>query len=274
MKVLRVTEKSVVSIAQGGPVAGNTTPAAAEPPRPRVSYTPSSAAFEERRSQTLRQAERYSRVVRTLKILLPLSAFAVLVASMLFVLLYDADDALTVSFTSVQRLDNDLRMVNPRFSGVDNERRPFLVTATSAIQDAADPRTVTLETIQADMSLSEEAWVSVSANRGVLDTETETLTLEGDISVFSDSGYEFHTQNAQVRFDDRSVAGNAAVNAHGPLGTLSADSFSADGAGDRIRFDGNVRMRIYPPNSADPSSADPASAEPVQTDPVSTEGGN
>jgi len=262
-----VTEESVVSISQLAPASGETSPAADDALRPRKSYTPSSVAFETRRSQTLRHAERYSRIVRTLKILLPLSAFAVVALSLLFVILYDADDSLTVSFTSVQRLDNDLRMVNPRFSGVDNDRRPFLVTATSATQDAADPRTVTLETIQADMTLNEDAWVSVSANQGVLDTETETLVLEGEISVFSDSGYEFHTDTARVRFDDRSVTSETAVNAHGPLGTLRADGFTANDAGDRLRFEGNVRMRIYPPSS-DAASATTGSAT------GSTESGN
>jgi len=245
-----VSEETVVSLGVHTPATAEATPQAEEIIRPRPSYVPPSAEYEERRNKTLRQAERYSHFVRTMKVVLPLSAFAIVAASMLFVLLYDADDALTVSFTSIERLDNDLRMVNPRFSGVDEERRPFLVTAAAAVQDAADPRTVTLETIQADMNLSELTWVSVQANEGVLDTEAEILQLEGDISVFSDSGYEFHTDRAQVRFDTRSVLSDSEVNAHGPLGTIRADAFSAGNAGENIRFDGNVRMLIYPPGSS------------------------
>ncbi len=238
--------------------AGDVSPAQEPAPRPRPSQMPMGAAFEARRDQTLRHAERYSRFVRTLKILLPIVAFAIFAATLLFVLLYDADDSLTVSFTSVQHVDNDLRMVNPRFSGVDNERRPFLVTADAAIQDAADPRTVTLETIQADMTLGEDAWVSVTAEQGVLNTEAETLVLEGAIDLYSDTGYEFHTDSAVVQFDERSVMSDTAVQAQGPMGTLRADSFAANDAGETLRFDGNVRMLIYPPDSQPGSLATPS----------------
>ncbi len=206
-------------------------------------------AFEVHRARVLNAAATYSRYVRTLKILLPLSAFAIVAATMLFVLLYDADDTLTLSFTSVESVENDLRMVNPRFSGVDNEGRPFLVTATAAVQDVEDPRTVTLEALQADIALGETSWVSLSAEQGRLDSEAETLELEGDIAVFTDTGYEFHTERALVQLDDQRVTSEVHVHGQGPLGTLRADRFVADDAGRRVRFEGNVRMRIYPPGS-------------------------
>ncbi len=215
--------------------------------RPRATPLPYGAAFEVQRARVLRSAANYTRFVRTLKILLPLSAFAVVAATMMLVLLYDADDTLTLSFTAVEHVDNDLRMVNPRFSGVDDERRPFLVTAVSATQDAADPRIVVLEVLQADMTLGENAWISMSADHGTLDTEAETLVLEGDITLFSDTGYEFHTQQASVFFDQRRVVSNGAVAGQGPLGTLRADGLITEDAGERLRFEGNVRMRIYPP---------------------------
>lgn len=205
--------------------------------------------YEAHRKRVLRSAASYSRFVRTLKLVLPLSAFAVVAAAALFVLLYDADDTLTLSFTSVEHLDNDLRMVNPRFSGMDYERRPFLVTATSAIQDVRDPRNVTLENLQADMALSETSWVGLSADRGRLDSEAQTLELDGNISLFTDAGYEFHTQHAVVQLDEQRVTSNSEVTGQGPLGTLRADGFIAEDAGDRLRFSGNVRMRIYPPGS-------------------------
>jgi len=207
------------------------------------------AAYEAQRAQVLRSAANYSRYVRALKFLLPISAFVIVAATMLFILLYEADDTLTLSFTQLETVENDLRMVNPRFSGVDAERRPFLVTASSAIQDVTNPRTVTLETLQADMELSDTSWVSLSAARGELDSEAETLVLEGAISVFTDAGYEFHTEHAMVMFDQQRVVSDVEVTGQGPLGTLRADSFTADGAGERIRFAGNVRMRIYPPGS-------------------------
>jgi lipopolysaccharide export system protein LptC len=206
-------------------------------------------AYQAYRSRIMRSAAAYSRFVRALKIMLPLSGFAIVAAITLFILLYDADNSLTLSFSSVEHLENDLRMVNPRFSGRDAEDRAFLVTAESAIQDADDLRNVTLETLQADMALADNTWISLSAARGRLDSEAETLTLEGDVSLFTDAGYEFHTAQALVQLDDQRVTSRSEVTGQGPLGTLRADGFVAEEAGDRLRFEGNVRMRIYPPGS-------------------------
>lgn len=231
--------------------AGGTAGSMADkaPRRAPLPHTPmaTGAAFEERRSRTLRHAETYSRFVRTLKVLLPVSAFAVIAAMMLFAVIYKPDDSLTVSFSSIERIDNDLRMVNPRFSGVDDERRPFLVTAEAAIQDPENQRSMTLESLQADMTLSETTWVSVNADHGFLDMDAETLTLEGGIDVFSDTGYEFHMEHAVISFEDHSVLSETAVEGQGPLGTLRADRFMAEDQGQNLRFEGNVRMRIFPP---------------------------
>jgi len=207
------------------------------------------STYEAHRAHVLRSAATYSRFVRMLKIMLPLTAFAIVAATMLFVLLYDADDSLTLSFTSVEQVENDLRMVNPRFSGVDAESRPFLVTASSALQDVSDPRSIMLETLQADIAFSESSWASLSAASGHLNSETETLMLEGNISVFTDAGYEFHTASALVQLDQQRVVSEVEVTGQGPLGTLRADGFVADQAGGRIRFEGNVRMTLYPPGS-------------------------
>jgi lipopolysaccharide export system protein LptC len=225
----------------------NETPAAAL--LARGAYRGGYAAYQEDRARVMKSARVYSRFVRTLKFVLPISAFALVLATLLFALLYDADDSLTFSFTSVEQVDNDLRMVNPRFSGLDNENRPFLVTAGSATQDATNPRTVTLEALEADLALSADTWVNLSAAVGRLDTEEETLVLEGDISLFTDAGYEFHTDRATVMLGERRVISDTEVVGQGPLGILRADGFEAENAGQTLRFTGNVSMRIYPPGA-------------------------
>ncbi len=219
-------------------------------PRRRTSFAVG-AAVEEQRSKTLRHAARYSRFVRAAKIMLPVSAFAIVAAMLVFAFVYESDDRLTVRFSNVQQVDNDLRMVNPQFSGVDAERRPFLVTAEAAIQDPQNLRAVTLQTLQADMALSPTAWVSVNADEGLLDTESETLTLAGSIDVYSDTGYEFHMERATIDFNEHRVETQSPVVGQGPLGTLRADRFIAEDTGQNLRFDGNVRMRIFPPARSD-----------------------
>ncbi len=236
-----------VAAAQAPKAEPHVAPKSAEPLPRRYTSFPVGAALEERRSKTLRNAARYTSFVQAAKVMLPVSAFAIVAAMLVFAFVYESDDRLTVSFSNVQQIDNDLRMVNPRFSGVDAARRPFLVTANAAVQDPANPRAVSLEALQADMTLSPTSWVSVNADRGLLDTEAETLVLEGSIDVYSDTGYEFHLERATINLASRAVVTDSPVEGQGPLGTLRADRFMAEDAGQNLRFDGNVRMRIFPP---------------------------
>ncbi len=191
--------------------------------------------------------QRYSRFVGMMKVFLPALAATLVIVVIAWPGAFDQDDGFHLSFSRMQADGADrLSMLNPRYYGTDKENRPFTVTAKEAVQDADDRRQVTLSDLQADMTMTDGTWISMMANEGVYHQSTMTLRLSGAISIFSDQGYEFHASVADVDFADGSARSAAPVNGHGPFGALRADRMRIENRGQRMLFEGNVKMTLNP----------------------------
>lgn len=198
----------------------------------------------------LKGAERHSRIVRMMRVILPAVALLVIGVVMLQAFMYRADDTLKLSFADAGPVADDLKMVQPEFSARFGQN-PFRFNAESAYRDEEKPGRVIMEKIQGDVSIEGVTWLSLAAAKGVLDTEAVRVVLGGGIDLFSDLGYELHTKSVNIDLRDGVVTGRTEVAGQGPAGTLRADGFSIRDDGSRIRFDGNVRMTL--PRPARPS---------------------
>ena len=98
-------------------------------------------------------AMRYSRFVSAMKLLLPLGALIVLVLLIIYSGTFEDDDQLAITFTKIDSLNDDLRMVSPRISGMDAHGRPFVITADTATQTASNPNRIALDNIQAYLQM-------------------------------------------------------------------------------------------------------------------------
>ena len=98
----------------------------------------------------------------------------------------------------------------------------------------------------------------MSALTGTYDRDAEKLLLDGGIEVET-SGYRFATPSARVNLAQGRVRGVQPIEGAGPAGTLSADRFEIQDAGDVLRFEGRVRVTVLPPGEGDDPSGRPAS---------------
>jgi lipopolysaccharide export system protein LptC len=192
------------------------------------------------------QQSRHSRFVSTMKFVLPLGAIVLLGTVLLYSGVFDSRDKLDISFHEISSLNNDLRMVSPRVTGLDRSGRPYLLTADTATQETDKPSHVSLDNVQADLKLPNDTdWVSLIATSGLLDTETQIIDLQQKIDIYASSGYEFHGTSAAIDFRKGTVSSNEPVQGHGPLGTLRADSMTADNGDETINFKGHVKVCFY-----------------------------
>lgn len=187
----------------------------------------------------------YTRFVKIMKRVLLLAALALLVAVIVYSLQPRDKNRVAMTFEHMSKISNDLAMIKPRLSGTDASGNPFVVTADAAIQDGPSMRRTRLRNIQADITLKQGRWLSVSASNGVLDIDAKKLTLSGAIVVYSDDGYELHTSGLAADLGKGIVRGDTAVIGQGPLGALHADRFEIDRQGKRVRLMGHVKMTIY-----------------------------
>lgn len=189
--------------------------------------------------------QRYTRFVTIMKRALLLAAVALIVAVVAYSLQPREQNRVAMTFERMGKVANDLAMIKPRLSGTDASGNPFVVTADEAVQAGPTAHRARLKNVQADITLNKNVWLSASADGGLLDADKQTLKLTGAISVYSDSGYELHTDGADVDLAKGIMHSDSGVNGHGPLGTLSADSFTVNRNTEQVKLAGNVKMQFY-----------------------------
>lgn len=189
----------------------------------------------------------YSLFVTMMKFLLPTAAAGLIVLVALWSQ-FNLDEtrfrigAVRLSTENVE----SVRMVNPRYEGIDEKSRPFSITADLATQPDGVSDVIDLAAPKADITLSDGAWIAVSADSGRYQRKAGTLDLRGGVSLFHDAGYELHTNSAQIDLKQRSAAGEEEVQGQGPSGELTGQGFVLTDGGDKVRLTGQSRVVLYP----------------------------
>ena len=190
---------------------------------------------------------RYSRFVSLAKITLPLIALALVMVLVAWPQAQNEDATFQVSLAALPEGDaGDAGMTRARFVGTDAKDQAFVITAERAVPNAINPEHITLETLQADLTLNSGAWVSMLSVTGLYDRTRQSLSLRDGVDLFADNGFALHTASARIDLADGTAQGSEAVRAQGPMGELNADSFRMERGGQRLFFKGNVRMILQP----------------------------
>ena len=188
----------------------------------------------------------YSRFVSMMKLLLPLLGLSLIVTLVVWPNDFQKATGFHLAYVSSNADGNvDLTMLRPRYLGTDARNQPFVITADSATQNPADQRLITLIRLQADMSMADGRWFTAMADNGIYHQQKQFLQLDGAINLFSDQGYEFSAQNAEINLQSGKAVSSLPVNGQGPFGTISADRLEIEEFGKKWLFLGNVKMRIF-----------------------------
>jgi lipopolysaccharide export system protein LptC len=193
---------------------------------------------------------KYSRFVRLAKIALPLIALALVMVLVAWPQTQHQDSSFRVSLAALPEGEaGESGMTRARFVGTDAKDQPFFITAERAVPNDINPERITLDTLQADLTLNSGAWVSMLSVTGLYDRTQQSLTLQDGVDIFADNGFALHTASARIDLADGTANGTEPVRAQGPMGELNADSFRMERDGRRLFFEGNVRMTLQPSNA-------------------------
>jgi lipopolysaccharide export system protein LptC len=216
---------------------------------PDVSDTPSHSPSLGTRRNLLEggQTVRYSRFVGRAKVILPSVAGALIVAVAMWPYLPLSLEKLKPFFLKLDIAQlRDQKMINPRYTGVDKDRRPFTVTADAGRQNSSDANgddnLVALDGPKADILTKEGAWVVVTGDTGIYQAQTHFLDLFGHVTLFHDKGYEFKTSSARVDLDTSTAEGHEPITGDGPSGTVSGEGFRVLQKGDIVIFTGKNHL--------------------------------
>ncbi|MPY72786.1 MAG: LPS export ABC transporter periplasmic protein LptC [Alphaproteobacteria bacterium] len=220
---------------------------------PRDADTPVKARrqglpFSPRRTQTVSRA--YGRFVGIMRILLPTIATALLILVALWPQLSDTQRRYAITPAKIAAdAAKTLTMVNGVYTGIDDKRRPYTLTAETVSLSNSGLSLVALGAPKADLLMEDGSWVAVTARDGTYDRDKKLLKLRGAVNLFHDSGYEFHTDAAAVDMMAGDAYGTDPVAGQGPFGNIKSEGFIVRNRGERIEFTGKATL-ILRPNQA------------------------
>src|SRR4051812_47028683 len=188
---------------------------------------------------------RHTRRVAILKRVLPAIGVSLLLLIAIWPRLEPIWERMRASFPVIDLRDaQELRMVNPRYSGIDREGRPFVVVAASARQIPGRQDLVSLQAPVAELTLRSGAHIHATSITAVYQSQAGVIDMFGDVTVTHDDGTRFVTQTARVNTTQNAAEGNDPVAGHGPAGDVKAQGFRILDKGDTIIFTGRADMLL------------------------------
>jgi lipopolysaccharide export system protein LptC len=144
-------------------------------------------------------------------------------------------------------VDGDtVTMDAPKLTGYGDKGMSYAVSASKAQQSLSTPNVVHLEEIQGRLDEDGGTWTSLRAERGMLDTEAETLRLDQEIELTTNDGKRAKLKSANVDFSKKTVTTDEAVEMEMDVGRVQAGSMSVSEGGKRILLRGNVSVDLRP----------------------------
>lgn len=195
--------------------------------------------------------ERYSQLVRRLKITLPLVALAV-------VALVAAWPYMSTTQTDASKIDkSQTTMVNARYFSRDKQDRPFSVSAKSAALVPGASNLVDLVQPEGEMTQANGSWLTMNSERGRYNQDDGRLLMLDNVHLLRDDGFEFVTDEAEIDTKTGNAWGNHPVTGQGPSGEIHADGFVATDRGKTITFTHGSSARVLsggPPQQTPPGN--------------------
>lgn len=197
-----------------------------------------------RRDRARGDAERHSRRVRRLKVILPsvVGVILLVIGAMVVVSTY----APGIDLGALRLGTEGIVMADPRLSGHDASGRSYEVTADRAVQSLANPKQITLDRIGARVELGDGSWAVFKAVRGVFDGEREHLTLSERITIDSSLGYKAKLDGAEVDLRGGVVTSDKPFELVSERGSIKAGRLEVHEDGRTIVFGGGIEMTLNP----------------------------
>jgi len=209
--------------------------------------------------RAFRVARRHSRLVRILRVAIPLVVVAGLTGITL-VTYYNPLrmlNKLPIDISNLVVSGSKVTMEQPRLSGFTKDARAYEFTADAAAQDLTKPDIVELRNIHAKVEMQDKTTMVMTAVNGIYDTKAETLRLERNIVLTSSNGYKGRLSEARIDIRKATVVSDQPVELELLQGTLNANRLEIVDSGDLVRFHGGVSMVMMLNDAASNSKSGP-----------------
>jgi len=193
-----------------------------------------------------RAALRHSRLVRLLRIGVPIGIAALLLTIVAINYMPPIGGfRLPGELGRLVIQGTKITMQAPRLTGFTADSRAYEFSAEAAAQDITRPNLVELTKLHARMEMQDRSAVEMSAATGVYDVKTEILKLNGNIHLSSTTGYEGDLSEAVIDVRKGNVVSDEPVTVKMLNGFLDAKRLDIGENGSVLRFS-DVAMTLQP----------------------------
>jgi lipopolysaccharide export system protein LptC len=188
--------------------------------------------------RTVRSARRHSRIVRVVRIALPV---AVILGLGAFVLLnyFDPMNALAKLPSVSGKLGvqgSKITMELPRIAGITRDSRSYQLTAETAVQDITKPDQIELQNLRAEIEMADADVVVVTAKSGTYNTKIDKVTLREHVVFTSAQGYNAKMREAVIDMKKGTLQSDQAVDVKMPSGRVVSNGIEIENSGEVVRF--------------------------------------
>ena len=198
-------------------------------------------------AEVMRAEHGYRRRLGMLKLLVPVTALGLVISLFAWPLINGGNEGIRVGFADKNIYINGRdEMVSPNFIGTDSAGQPYSVTAEVAMRPEGQDGIIYLIMPEAEITLDDGEWMFIEAQQGRYDRSNETLTLDGSVNMFTDSGFEVRTESITFDLRDGSASGDQPVTSQGPWGYLNSLGVRYEAASQVFTFPGRPTLVLYP----------------------------
>ncbi len=204
--------------------------------------------------RAFRAARRHSRMVRVLRVAIPVLVVTAVVAISLTTFFNPLRmlATLPINIDDMVVSGSKITMEQPRLSGFTKDQRAYEFIADAAAQDLTRPNIVELKNIRAKVEMEDKSTMAMTAATGVYDTKAESLKLTDNILLTSSNGNKGRLSEATVDVRKGNVVSDRPVELEMLQGVLNANRLEIVDSGALVRFHGGVTMTLMLDGTAVP----------------------
>lgn len=194
----------------------------------------------------------YTRLVRWLKVLLPLAALALL--STVFLLSESKEASQDIPYSDIEIGEDGLieRVVEPSFAGATERGDLIAFVAASARPEGVGLGRLDATDFRGRIDLTTGGNITFRSDTAIVDQPDGVARLQGDVVIVSSFGYVVETGGLTTYLNDTRAESDGQITGHGPAGRFAAGKLvmtSATGGGDvEMVFTDGVKL-VYEPRS-------------------------
>jgi lipopolysaccharide export system protein LptC len=202
----------------------------------------------------VQQMDRYSRTVAYLKVLLPLTALALL--STLFLISRGIDTEAVIPFAQkeIEERMRGQQVTAPFFSGTTSQGDQIMVTASTARPGSSSGNGATANDLQAEIRMATGGQMTLASESGSVYPDQDRALFKGNVILTSADGLVVETEELESALSAVSAESPGPVRATGPLGVLTAGQMlvraESEGAPVQLLFKNRVKL-VYDPSKTE-----------------------